>query len=50
MFTSINGDWFPFLLNNKCKYSTTKMISVEVIFNCKNNEMINKINYKYIEV
>ena len=39
-----------FYYNSKCTYSTTKMISREVLFNFKNKEMIDKINYKYREV
>ena len=34
---------FHFYYNNKCKHSTTKMTSREVLFNYKNKEMIEKV-------
>ena len=35
-----------FYYNNKCKYSTTKMTSREVLFNYKNKEMTEKVIIK----
>ena len=40
MVTFINDCGYPFYYYNKCKYSTTKIISREGLFNYKDIEMI----------